>query len=203
MPRSPDSPELAPVPTPLPRLTRLDDLQRAVWQELQAAVRDKHHAWRTPVLATTTLIDGELTADARTVVLRELDLASRQLLIFTDTRSAKAQQLRLHPRGSLVMWSARLGWQLRCRVRLSLAEDGLAVSSRWSRLKLSPAALDYLSPLAPGTPLDPALKPTGLAPREAFAIITADIDHMDWLELHPEGHRRAAFTATGAHWLQP
>ena len=174
-------------------------LPGAIWGELTKAVQDRSHGWRTPVLAT---VDGE-AADARTVVLRELDAETGSLVIFTDARSHKAHQLKRHPRGSLVMWSAELGWQLRCRVSLSLAEDGLAVSSRWSRLRLSAAAQDYLSPLAPGTPLDPSLKPGGLAPREAFAVITAVIEHIDWLELHPQGHRRAEFTATGARWLQP
>ena len=196
----PGRPNDAPTAT---RLVSLDDIRSAIWRELQWAIEGRRHAWRTPVLATATVIDGEPAVDARTVVLRELDAETGSLVIFTDARSHKAHQLKRHPRGSLVMWSAELGWQLRCRVSLSLAEDGLAVSSRWSRLRLSAAAQDYLSPLAPGTPLDPSLKPGGLAPREAFAVITAVIEHIDWLELHPQGHRRAEFTANGARWLQP
>jgi hypothetical protein len=99
------------------------------------------------------------------------------------------------------MWCRALGWQLRCRVRLSIQEEGLAVSSRWATLRHSAAAQDYLSPLPPGSPL------TAAAPaaeqRENFAVITATVDEIDWLELHPQGHRRAVFGADNACWVQP
>jgi pyridoxamine 5'-phosphate oxidase len=54
--------------------------------------------------------------------------------------------------GTLLAWSERLGWQLRLRVALAVETEGLGVSSRWARLKMSPAAHDYLSPLPPGAP---------------------------------------------------
>jgi hypothetical protein len=133
-----------------PRLEALEAIEAAVWQELGQAVRNKAHAWRLCVLATR---DGE-EADARSVVLREWNEATRTLLIFTDARSPKAHQIAAHPAGTLVMWSPELTWQLRLRVQLSLETSGLAVSSRWARLKLTPARFDYLSPLPPGSRLD-------------------------------------------------
>ena len=39
--------------------------------------------------------------------------------------------------------------------------------------------------------------------RAHFALIEATVDSIDWLELHAQGHRRAAFDAAGARWLQP
>jgi hypothetical protein len=185
------------------RLATLASIEQAVWQELTRAARDKQHGWRTPVLATLSETSCGPLADARTVVVRDTDPLQRTLLIYTDARSAKATQIQHQPLGTLVMWSIALGWQLRCRVRLTLAEDGLMVSSRWARIKLSPAAQDYLSPLAPGTPLDDGPSPAGLAPRDSFAVITAQVDHIDWLELHADGHRRADFGPDGARWLQP
>jgi pyridoxamine 5'-phosphate oxidase len=184
-----------------PRLESLTEIEAAVWRELTACVRDKQHAWRTPVLATT---DGEL-ADARTVVLREATPDERRLLVYTDQRSPKVAQLKAHPMGTLVMWSPALGWQLRCRVQLSLDTSGLAVASRWTRIKLSPAAQDYLSPLPPGSELAQAAGPVHLD-REGlshFAVMDAQVQSLDWLELHPEGQRRALFSAEGARWVQP
>ena len=181
----------------LPRLATLPEIEAAVWQELVRATHDKHHAWRTPVLAT---IDGD-AADARTVVLREADADARQLVVYTDSRAHKVAQLRAHPGATLALWSARLGWQLRCRVTCEVADDGLAVSSRWTRVKLSPAAQDYLSPLAPGAALD--AQTPALAHRECFAVVTATVARIDWLELHREGHRRALFGDGAARWLQP
>ena len=55
------------------RLERLDEIEAAVWRELGRAVKDPAHGWRVAVLATVV---GD-AADARSVVLRELDLAAR------------------------------------------------------------------------------------------------------------------------------
>lgn len=186
------------------RLASLPEIEAALWRELEACVHDKAHPWRTPVLATT---DGQ-SGDARTVVVREVSQEDRRLLVYTDKRSPKVAQLQRHPRGTLVMWSAALGWQLRCRVHLSLDTSGLAVASRWAQIKLSPAAQDYLSPLPPGSALDdaPDTPAVGSDERGAlgyFTVIDAQVQSIDWLELHAEGQRRAQFTRDGGRWLQP
>ena len=182
------------------RLLALDAIQAEIWRQLSAATGDIAHPWRTPVLAT---INGHL-ADARTVVLREVDARDRRFMIYTDERAAKVTQLLSHPVGTLVMWSQPLGWQLRCRVHLAIEMSGLAASSRWARIKLSPAAQDYLSPLPPGTVLDDSAAPTHAAvARDYFSIITAQVLSLDWLELHEQGHRRARFDGGQGVWLQP
>jgi pyridoxamine 5'-phosphate oxidase len=178
------------------RLDSLPAIEAAVWRELCAAPQDPRHPWRTPVLAST---DGEI-GDALTVVLRHVDAVNRRLTIFSDARAAKLAQLRAHPLGTLVHWSAPLQWQLRLRVHVEPHTDGLLVSSHWARLKLSPAANDYLSAQAPGSALDSALGARG--EREHFALLVASVLSIDWLELHPEGHRRARFSAGQAAWLQ-
>ena len=182
------------------RLGSLAEIGPEVWAELARTCADMQHPWRTPVLATT---DGEF-ADARTVILREVDDLTRQLLVFTDGRAAKVAQLLSHPLGTLVMWSAQRSWQLRCRVRLALEPSGLSTSSRWARIKLSTAAQDYLSRHAPGTPLEaaqpPPADPLG---REHFAVICAQVESIDWLELHAQGHRRALLCGSASQWLQP
>jgi pyridoxamine 5'-phosphate oxidase len=182
------------------RLTSLAAIQAEVWRQLELAAHDKHHAWRTPVLAT---VDGD-AADARTVILREVDARQKQLLTFTDDRAGKVTQLLRHPRATLVMWSPTLGWQLRCRVLLSLEMTGLAATSRWAQIKLTPAAHDYLAQLPPGAPLDaPEVPAASPLKREYFAVVDAQVLAIDWLELHPAGHRRAVFDDHGARWVQP
>jgi len=177
-------------------LDSLDAIEAAVWHELAEAAHRLQHPWRTAVLATT---DGEI-GDARTVVLRGTDRVAKRLTIFSDARAAKVAQLGAHPLGTLVMWSPALNWQLRLRVHLQAVTDGLAVSSQWARLKLSPAAHDYLSAQAPGSVLANALGARG--DRAHFALILADVLSIDWLELHPQGHRRARFGDGAALWLQ-
>ena len=179
------------------RLARLDEIQAAVWAELAAAPHDKAHPWRVGVLATV----ADDTADARSVVLRDLDPPGRSLLIYADSCSPKAAQMAAHPRGTLVLWSPTLGWQLRLRVALSMQTSGLEVSSRWARMKMNPGAQDYLSPLPPGTRVEHPHPERGS--RGHFGVISAAINSIDWLELHADGHRRAHFDADGAHWVAP
>ena len=180
------------------RLESLEAIEAALWRELLAAPNDRAHPWRTPVLATT---DGDV-GDARTVVLREVDRTSATLLIYTDARATKVSHAMQHPLGTLVMWSNAIGWQLRLRVRMTVITDGLELSSRWAQLKLTPAAHDYLSALAPGSALDSALGSRG--GRAYFALIEAQLQSIDWLELHEQGHRRARFGDNQPpRWLQP
>lgn len=179
------------------RLESLHMVERACWLELGHAARDRGHAWRVMTLAT---VDGD-RADARSVVLRDVDEAARTVTFYTDARSAKVAQLRAHPRATLVGWWPRPGWQLRLHVTLSLHTAGLDVSSRWAQVKLSPSAQDYLAALPPGTPVDRFQPERGS--REHFAVVTAKIDEMDWLELHENGHRRARLAGNASTWLTP
>lgn len=182
------------------RLDTLPAIEAAVWRELGQAVRTRGHGWRIGVLAT---VDGD-AADARSVVLRDLEPGSHTLLIYTDSRSPKARQIQAHPQGMLVLWSEALGWQLRLSVSLTLETAGLRVSSRWAQLKLTPAAQDYLSPLPPGSVVGAGhAPPPERTSRDHFAVIAARVEAVDWLDLHPAGHRRARFDAAGASWLAP
>ena len=180
------------------RIESLHLIESACWREIERAARERDHAFRVMTLAT--IGPGE-RADARSIVLREVRTTPRELIFYTDDRSPKLAQIQAHPRGTLLMWSALLGWQLRLRVTLAPMDDGLEVSSRWTRLKLSPAAHDYLSPMAPGTPLGQPSQERGS--RAYFAVVSARVTALDWLELHADGHRRALFDDQGARWVQP
>ncbi|HEV8691174.1 MAG TPA: pyridoxamine 5'-phosphate oxidase family protein [Ideonella sp.] len=181
-----------------PQADELAAIKARVWAELAAAAETRGHGWRTPVLAT---VGGSTGCDARVVVLREVEADQRELVFYTDARSPKAAQITSHPTAVMVMWSAELGWQLRLGVHLSLETSGLAVSSRWAKLKMTPAAQDYLSPVPPGSLLAHPTPERGT--REHFALVIARVQSIDWLSLAPTGHGRAIFDAAGARWVQP
>ena len=145
-----------------------------------------------------TVDDGQ--ADARSLVLREVDAAERRLIFYTDARSPKVRQIQASPQGTLIFYSRELGWQLRMQVRLAVETTGLAVSSRWARLQTQAGARDYLSVVPPGRPLDAPLSELGV--RGYFAMIEAMAETVDWVELHPDGHRRAVLGANGRRWVQ-
>ncbi len=187
------------------RIETLALIRLACWQMLERASHEIEHDWRHLVLATVAGEGADAYGDARLIVLREADSTASTLTFFTDARSPKVTQLRRQPVATMHAWSATLGWQLRMRCTLDIQTDGLAVSSRWARLKMTPGAHDYLSPLAPGATLDSPWSP--LAPahaeRASFAVVTAKVDAFDWLELHADGHRRAVFDEIGERWINP
>lgn len=182
-------------------LTSPADIRQTIWQHLTRAPHDRHHAWRTPVLATTTP-HGDV--NARTVVLRAADAAQQTLTAFTDHRSAKASELMLHPKALIVFWSDRLRWQLRVRALVTVQTSGPEVDAMWQRVQQSAAAGDYLASTAPGTPLaQPEAGTAPLAEQHHLAILTAQVTEIDWLELNRAGHRRARIGPDRWEWLTP
>ena len=183
-----------------------EEIRPQIWKELGRASRDRHHEWRTPVLAS---IDADGLPDARTVVLRQVDAQAGRLTFYTDSRSPKVAQLQAQASAMLVFWSARLSWQLRLRVACSVITDGPEVDALWQGVKQSAAAGDYLSPRPPGAVLPPssgtadAAEVKVPAPTHSFAVLHAQVLQMDWLELSREGHRRAQLCTTTWTWLTP
>lgn len=179
------------------------DFRQRIWTELLAAQHDRHHEWRTPVLASTG-VNG--VPDARTVVLRVANAHKTELQFFTDRRSPKVEALRQRPEACLVFWSKSLGWQLRAYVQVSVVTHGPAIETAWERIQQTAAAGDYLADHAPGTPLPQALTnaidvdtPEG----HQLAILVAKIRSCDWLELSRDGHRRAMFDDQKWEWCVP
>jgi hypothetical protein len=180
--------------------TALEDLESAVWHELQQAASEPAHAWRRCVVASV----GPDGPEARTMVLRECDPDEARVVLYTDARSPKLAQWAADPRAQIVCWSAALGWQVRLRATVSVETEGLGVSTRWARVRFSPSAQDYLSHLPPGSPLaDPPAVHANAVAHHCFAVVTADVHEIDWLALHPDGHRRARLGRRGRQWLVP
>jgi pyridoxine/pyridoxamine 5'-phosphate oxidase len=175
-----------------------DELRQRLWQELTRATVDRHHAWRTPVLATTGL-DG--LAQARTVVLREVRQAQSELLIYTDARSPKVAELLAQPVASLLCWSSRLSWQLRVQLRFAVSQNDEEANAAWERVRRSPSANDYLAARAPGSALAAAHE--ALLETPQIAVLRGHVIAMDWLELARAGHRRARLDEQRVEWLVP
>ena len=188
-------------------LESADLIRHQIWKELARATHDRHHAWRTPTLATITR-QGQ--PNARTVVLRKVqhDLHGGTLEIYTDRRSPKVVELMEQPSASLVFWSARLKWQLRVRADIAIQTEGPYVASLWQVVRQSKAAGDYLGLLPPGQVLPndgvTNLEPSMTDEREShFAVLTAQVQEIDWLELGHGQHRRCRFVGSQWQWLTP
>ena len=177
------------------------EIRQRIWTELQCATQDRHSQWRTPVLAT---VNKEGAPDARTVVLRHADAKLSCLHIYTDNRSPKVAELADQPNAMLVFWSKRLNWQLRVRVHMSVQTAGPQVDAVWDRVRQSAAAGDYLSAAVPGDALpDEQALPGDSAQAHHLAILVAQVQEIDWLELARSGHRRALLGADTWAWRVP
>ena len=105
--------------------SQYNSLETDIWAQLQRASVDKHHEWRRPILATNSL-KSELNRwpEARTVILRAVNLTQKELTFYTDSRSPKVAQIVANPHATLVFWSKRLNWQLRVKVTITVIADG-------------------------------------------------------------------------------
>jgi hypothetical protein len=183
-----------------------DHLVARLWQELTRAPHDRHHEWRTPVLATQGI--NHCGPQARTVVLRHADATLWTLRTYTDARSPKCSELVAQPLAQLTFWSKRLNWQLRVSAQVTVEIEGERVNAAWEGVRQSHAAADYLSALPPGD-VQSSIK----APKENtsdslrghhLAILNFKVSSMDWLALSKDGHRRARITPAGdLEWLVP
>jgi hypothetical protein len=177
------------------------EIRHQIWVELERAIQDRHHEWRTPVLVT---VAKEGTPNARTVVLRDADAKLQSLQFFTDRRSPKIFELINQPAAMLVFWSMRLNWQLRVRVEMSVQTTGPQVDTVWERLSQSAAAGDYTSIVAPGDELPVGqVVPDDPKGMHHLAILVAKVLEIDWLEIRRNGHRRAVFGKDTWQWRVP
>jgi len=183
-----------------------DHLPVRLWQELTRAPHDRHHDWRTPILATQGI--DQSGPQARTVVLRHADASSWTLLVYTDARSAKCSELVAQPLVQLTFWSKRLNWQLRVSALATVDFEGEQVNTAWERMRQSRACADYLSPFPPGqiqSASESVAQNLDDSPREHhLAILNFKVSSMDWLALSKDGHRRARLKPAGElEWLVP
>ena len=184
----------------------LDQLVGRLWQELTRAPHDRHHEWRTPVLATQGV--GQSGPQARAVVLRHADAPLWALRVYTDARSPKCSELVAQPTAQLTFWSKRLNWQLRVSALATVEFEGEQVNAAWDRVRQSHACADYQSAFPPGH-AQSSIKATEGNTDEALrghhlAVLNFKVTTMDWLALSKDGHRRARLTPAGKmEWLVP
>ena len=188
------------------------------WQMIGRGVQDRRSAFHTPVLATHSA-DGP---QARVLVLRAADVASRTLTFYTDTRSAKMPELGGGPRVALAFYDAARKAQVRVNGKASVHSGDPLSHQRW--LASRPSSLRCYLGAQPGAV---SAQPTsglplhveGREPESAelvgaepyFAVLEVTVQRLEWLHLHTRGQRRALFvwgadSGPGAcimQWLNP
>jgi pyridoxamine 5'-phosphate oxidase len=187
----------------------LDMIFADIWQRLVRGKADRHSAFHTPVVAS---VDCEGAPQQRVMVLRKVDKDAATLRFHTDARSAKAVQLATNARVSVIGYDAGAKIQIRVSGHGRVETDtALAVDSWASSVPSSRRC--YLAEVAPGSKTD---APTSGLPthvenrvptlletepgRINFAVLVVEMDHLEWLYLASDGHRRAEFVRRDDGW---
>lgn len=197
----------------------LSDLERESWDKLVFATNKESasHAesgFRTLTIATNTP-EG---ADARTVVLRQVDSVRRYIWFHTDARADKVIQLEAFPRATLLFWDEISQTQLRLVTETRLHTDDYIADEHWKNLWVGSRKM-YLSELAPGSeqpdpypgfPVhlgeDLPTEAESEAGRKNFAAIECRVLSMEYLHLGRRGQTRALFQYEPERkltWLAP
>jgi len=181
--------------------TDLAGLYETVWQYLEDGAARPGTPARFLAFATAGQTGG---AEVRMVVLRGADRDRGELVVHTDTLSAKVAELRADPRASLLMWDPAEKLQIRLRVEAGI-DTGAVVGEDWERIPHK-ARRVYGNAPEPG---DPMASPQALTvspdPRR-FAVITGRVMEIDALHLGVEIHHRALYRRRDGwqgQWIAP
>ncbi len=191
----------------------LDQTLRFAWAMLSRGVKDRRAPSHTPALAT---IDASGRPQVRTVVLRGCEPDLRRLRFHTDIRAAKVSEIAAHSRGSVMVYDARQKFQLRLSASLRVHTSDELANAAWAQTRDFSKVCYQVMPV-PGTVVeDPAAIPFSAHDTNDgaanFAVVSAQIERIEWLYLAHQGHRRALFEwhedesgggRWGAAWLVP
>ncbi len=180
------------------------------WQlavaEMTRANADRRHPFRNVVIATcSNNIPG-----MRTVVMRKFD-SGQGVLIYTDCRSQKFQDLQRHPEqaASLLFWHPKKNLQVRMQGRVMLSVEDETAKVHW--LKVPPVSKrSYTTAQAPGTIIEnpeAVEHDAALEDGRYFTVLHFQPHSAELLQLNRDLHLRAIFHLENetwqGHWLVP
>ena len=190
-------------------------LAPAIWSALESASAGAPSPFRTPVLATAGRPGGSL----RVVVLRRAERVKRLLVCHSDLRAAKIGQIKENPRVDWLIFDPQERIQSRANGFAAIHSNDAIAGATWREMTVADR-INYCSLDAPGAPIaepnaawpeswrgrSPTLEETDGSSGN-LAVVETVIDRFDWLQLAPDGHRRAGLIWHGdsleAQWLAP
>lgn len=185
----------------------LQPLFENIWQDLARSVGDRTHPFRLPAVAT---VNEKGDPSIRTVVLREVDLARRRLVFYTDARSSKVEEIRRHPCIAWHFWDPGRQIQLRIATSATLRQgDDPGAYERWKSCPLA-SRLAYLKHQSSGSEIN-SPEEDQLAPassleeteegRTNFVVVESQLEQLDYYEILPDLHRRAKWRMGESGWV--
>jgi pyridoxamine 5'-phosphate oxidase len=198
------------------KFATLDSIEKDCWEQLQRGALSIKSDFHQPVIGTIS--DG--ACSLRTVVLRKTEIAEKQLVFHTDTRSGKIADLAINNTVTWLFYSQRHRIQIRVKAKALVLIDTPIAREIWLKTP-EKSAKSYMTTLAPGTIAANATsglpnefdlrEPTKTEMNAAvgnFAVVVTQVEWMEWLWLNKSGHRRAQFVYNAdltfkGDWLVP
>jgi pyridoxamine 5'-phosphate oxidase len=199
-----------------PHTLSLPSIETDIWNLLTAGSKNPKEAFYTGTLGTQSASGVEL----RTVVVREVNTAEKQIFCYSDKRASKIADIQANPFVSWLFWDAGKRIQLRLSGTAAVHISDASTEKHWQQTTPSNRR-SYMAISSPGSLLDHPGSglPAELDTREPtleeseqgkanFAVIISAIHQIDWLHLGNKGHRRAIFsyntgTLIRSFWMVP
>ena len=184
------------------------DIVKSIWDELNLSLNVSGHPFH--IFSISTVEKNK--PDSRNVVLRSLDNKNNSITFHTDKRSSKIKQFFNNKNVCALFYDQPNKIQIRMHGEISLVKNQDEIKNKWSKLQYM-SKLCYINKFSPGDLLrdpkeyfsenpPPDVVDTGI---ENFAIVNVNINSIDWLNLHHQGHERLIidFKNNESKWVSP
>ena len=175
----------------------IDEIPNLVFTELSNGASKKKHPFKNVVLTTMT----ENNLKSRWVVFRKLTL-EKNLLIYTDFRSKKIEELRKNLECGLLFYHNKQGLQVHFNASCTIHHNNELTKKYWPGIA-GCSSENYTNVYPPSTPINTIYDghkiDKNLSDRY-FSILEFYLSEMSVLQLSREGHIRANFIKVDNKW---
>ena len=173
------------------------------WGKLLYGSLITSNAYHTGVVGTQ--LNGRV--NLRTVVLRAVDPDEKQVIFYTDIRSAKMEALKANAEMSWLFYDAEDKTQVALAGNAVIHHQDAFALQHWGKVGEN-GRKAYMAIPAPSTGIDHPgdgleYSKNGITDEDGyknFAVITTEVNYIDWLSLKEGGHRRAEFRLINNSW---
>ena len=167
----------------------------AVWNmclgQLSRGIHQRNHPFRNVAMAT---VGNE--PNARKVVFRDFKQDPLSILVYTDYRSEKVQELQSNPMASFLFWHPTAKFQLKLKTEVTIHHKNDLAIQHYQTIG-ERGKESYNTDPAPGTKMIAEKNPEMPLRAEYhdadFCVLECKAKEMEALQLRKEGHIRARF----------
>ncbi len=170
-----------------------------LFKDLELATVERKHPFRFCYLATTEV---DNVPAQRTVVLRKV-LPSKEMLIYTDYRSSKLQEIKQQPQVSILFYHSEKQLQIRFQAIAKIHHQDTRCLIAWNKLN-DHNKKDYQIELPPGSDLpnlEEELSHNPSFDSNFFSMISLNPINIDVLQLSRMGHKRLVGQLENGEWI--